>query len=109
VATHGWTESSTLTVERALSIFSSASAFVITDISRDGMLQGPDVEGLRVAVKSTSTDVIASGGVGSLEHIRHLSAIAGLAGVITGKALYENKFTVAEALRAVGDTGRMRS
>lgn len=106
VATHGWTEASTLTVERALSMFPSASAFVITDISRDGMLQGPDVDGLRFAVRSTATDIIASGGVGSLDHIRQLSTIEGLAGVITGKALYENKFSVVEALRELGEAPR---
>lgn len=109
VATHGWTEASTLTVDEALTMFPSASAFVITDISRDGMLQGPDVDGLRFAVQSTTTGVIASGGVGSLDHIRQLAAIVGLAGVITGKALYENKFTVAEALRELGDKSAGRS
>lgn len=97
-ATHGWTESSGISVVDLLSQFPTASAFVITDISRDGMLTGPDVEGLSLAVRSTSIPVIASGGVGDLAHVRALAALVGLDGVIVGKALYEQKFTVADAL-----------
>jgi phosphoribosylformimino-5-aminoimidazole carboxamide ribotide isomerase len=97
-ATHGWTESSGVRVDDFLSQFPTASAFVITDISRDGMLTGPHVEGLARAVSSTSIPVIASGGVGTLAHIAELAAVVGLNGVIVGKALYESKFTVAEAL-----------
>jgi phosphoribosylformimino-5-aminoimidazole carboxamide ribotide isomerase len=98
-ATHGWTESSGQTVASLLPLFPSASAFVITDISRDGMLTGPDIDGLADAAASTSIPVIASGGVGSLAHLAELSAVAGLNGVIVGKAIYEGKFTVAEAVR----------
>ncbi len=98
VATHGWTESSGRTVEEMLQLFPQASAFVITDISRDGMLTGSDVEGLRTAVGSTNIPVVASGGIGSLEHVRALLQVPGLNGVIVGKALYENKFSVADAL-----------
>ena len=88
-------------VEDLLSQFPTASAFVITDISRDGMLTGPDIEGLAQAVSQTSIPVIASGGVGSLSHIAELTAVSGLNGVIVGKALYESKFTVSEALAAL--------
>jgi phosphoribosylformimino-5-aminoimidazole carboxamide ribotide isomerase len=97
-ATQGWTESSGVRVDDLLSQCPTASAFVITDISRDGMLTGPDVEGLARAVSSTSIPVIASGGVGTLAHIAELAAVIGLNGVIVGKALYESKFTVSEAL-----------
>jgi phosphoribosylformimino-5-aminoimidazole carboxamide ribotide isomerase len=97
-ATHGWTESSGIAVVDLLSQFPTASAFVITDISRDGMLTGPDVEGLALAVRQTSIPVVASGGVGNLSHVQSLASIEGLDGVIVGKALYENRFTVAEAL-----------
>ena len=97
-ATHGWTESSGVQVDELMSQFPTASAFVITDIARDGMLTGPDVEGLARAVSQTSIPVIASGGVGSLSHIAELSAVVGLNGVIVGKALYESKFTVSEAM-----------
>ena len=100
-ATHGWTESSGLRVEDLLSQFPDASAFVITDISRDGMLTGPDVEGLSRAVASTSIPVVASGGVGTLAHIEELSRVVGLDGVIVGKAIYEGKLTVADAVKVL--------
>jgi phosphoribosylformimino-5-aminoimidazole carboxamide ribotide isomerase len=100
-ATHGWTESSGVQVDELLAKFPTASAFVITDIARDGMLTGPDVEGLAHAVSQTPIPVIASGGVGSLAHIAELAAVIGLNGVIVGKALYESKFSVSEALAAL--------
>ena len=71
---------------------------MITDISRDGMLTGPDVEGLAESASSTHVPVIASGGVGALAHIQQLALVAGLNGVIVGKALYEEKFSVADAV-----------
>lgn len=101
VATHGWTESSGLLLADALGMFPSADAFVITDISRDGMLVGPDTEGLAAAASATSVPVIASGGVGTLDHLRGLAAAGGIEGVIVGKALYEGRFTVAGALAAL--------
>jgi phosphoribosylformimino-5-aminoimidazole carboxamide ribotide isomerase len=81
-----------------LKAFPLASAFIITDISRDGMLTGPDVEGLAEAARATSIPVVASGGVGTLAHIEELAGVSGLDGVIVGKAIYEAKFTVADAL-----------
>lgn len=100
-ATHGWTESSGRSVADLLPLFPTASAFVITDISRDGMLTGPDVVGLAESATSTSIPVVASGGVGTLAHLTELSRVQGLNGVIVGKALYEGKFTVAEAVQAL--------
>lgn len=100
-ATHGWTESSGQVVADLLPLFPTASAFVITDISRDGMLTGPDVDGLALAAQSTSVPVIASGGVGNLAHLTELSTVPGLNGVIVGKAIYEGKFTVAQAVKAL--------
>lgn len=98
VATHGWTESSGKQLLHVLADFPSASAFIITDISRDGMLVGPDADGLLQASLATTVPVIASGGVGSLDHLRSLTANTRLDGVIVGKAIYENRFTVAEAI-----------
>ena len=98
IATHGWTESSGKRVLEVLADFPSASAFIITDISRDGMLVGPDADGLLQASLATTVPVIASGGVGSLDHLRSLTANTRLDGVIVGKAIYENRFTVAEAI-----------
>lgn len=105
VAVHGWTEESELDLWSALDMFPLASAFVITDISRDGMLQGPDVTGLAAAVGRTSTPVIASGGVASLEDIDALAAIEGLSGIITGKAIYEGRFSVDDALARLRTPG----
>ena len=101
VATHGWTQSSDVALVDMLGMFPSASAFVITDISRDGMLAGPDIEGLTGAARTSPVPVVASGGVGTLEDLRALAHVPGLAGVIVGKALYENRFTVAEAIGAL--------
>lgn len=100
-ATHGWTQSSGVLVDELLGKFPRASAFVITDISRDGMLTGPDVEGLARAISLTKIPVIASGGVGDLSHVQELSTLTQLDGVIVGKAIYENRFTVAEAVQVL--------
>ncbi len=102
VAVHGWTEGSGRMVHEVIDWFPDAAAFVVTDIARDGMLNGPDVVGLADLATRTTVPVIASGGVGSLGDVRTLSEIPGLHGVITGKALYERRFTVAEAIRELG-------
>ncbi len=101
VATDGWLQGSTLTLTDAVTRYPAASAFVVTDISRDGMLAGPDVDGLRNIASLTTTPVIASGGVAELTELRELRDVRGLAGVIVGKAIYEGRFSVREALRAL--------
>lgn len=101
VAVHGWTQQSGQSLEEMLLVFPRASVFVITDISRDGMLEGPDVDGLRRAVSISPIPVIASGGVGTLDHVRTLADIRGLGGVIAGKAIYEKRFTVREAVEVL--------
>lgn len=98
VAVHGWTAGSGVRLDEALGWFPDAAAFVITDIGRDGMLTGPDVDGLAAAAARTEIPVIASGGVATLADLAALTAVPGIAGVITGKAIYEGRFTVAEAL-----------
>jgi phosphoribosylformimino-5-aminoimidazole carboxamide ribotide isomerase len=99
VSVHGWTQASGVRLDEALQWFPTAAAFVITDIARDGMLTGPDVQGLAAAAAATSIPIIASGGVSSLADLAALRAVSGIAGVITGKAVYEGRFTVAEALQ----------
>ncbi|MGA9278850.1 1-(5-phosphoribosyl)-5-[(5-phosphoribosylamino)methylideneamino] imidazole-4-carboxamide isomerase [Ilumatobacter sp.] len=101
VAVHGWTEGSGLQLDDAYALFPRAAVFVITDIGRDGMLEGPDVEGLTRSAAVAGAPVIASGGVADLADIERLALIADLGGIITGKALYEGRFTVAEALEAL--------
>lgn len=102
LAVDGWTQAADVTVDAALSRYPAASAFVVTDISRDGMLVGADLDGLRDCVAATDRPVIASGGVGSLDDVAALAAIDGLHGVITGRALYEGRFTVADAIATLG-------
>ena len=107
LAVHGWTEGRGVELFDALSWFPTAAAIVITDIGRDGMLQGPDVDGLRAAAAATSIPIIASGGVATLADLIELGAVPGIAGVITGKALYEGRFTVADGVATLrrGVTG----
>ena len=102
VAVHGWTEDSGVSLDDALTWFPRAAAFVITDIARDGMLSGPDVDGLAHAIALTSVPVIASGGVASLDDLTTLATLSGLAGIITGRAIYEGRFTVSDALAVLG-------
>jgi len=101
LSVHGWTQSSGVRLDAALQWFPGADAFVITDIGRDGMLAGPDLIGLAAAAAATKTPVIASGGVSCLADVEALARVPGIAGIITGKALYEGRFTVAEAVRAL--------
>ncbi|WP_420453444.1 HisA/HisF-related TIM barrel protein [Ilumatobacter sp.] len=110
LAVHGWTEGSGMRLDEAYARFASAAAFVITDIGRDGMLAGPDVEGLALSVASTDVPVVASGGVADLDDVRALAAIEGLAGIITGKALYEGRLDLRAALGALsGEPGAERA
>ena len=108
VATDGWLVSSGRSVLDVARSFADAGvdAFVVTDISRDGTLEGPDLAGLRDVLAATPVDVIASGGVGTLDDLRALTAIEAdgrrLAGAITGKAIYEGRFTVEEGVAALG-------
>ena len=101
VAVRGWTEVFDLTtLQLAERVYAQGARTVIyTDVARDGMLTGPDVAGARV-LAALGLDVIASGGVASLDDLRSVRA-AGLAGAIVGRALYEGRFTLPEALRCV--------
>ncbi len=74
--------------------------YVVTDVTKDGTLKGPNVELLREVMRRTSKPVVASGGISSLQDIHDLHALVadGLEGAILGKSLYANKFTLEEAL-----------
>jgi phosphoribosylformimino-5-aminoimidazole carboxamide ribotide isomerase len=105
VATHGWLEKTEVPASDAIERWSEGEGgvkhFVFTNIDRDGMLSGPDVESTAEAVKAARDGrVIHSGGIGELVHLQLLQGL-GLDGVIVGKALYEKRFTVAEALGAL--------
>ncbi len=103
LALHGWTEGSGLRLDDAYERFPTAAVFVITDIGRDGMLLGPDVAGLAASVERSPVPVIASGGVATVDDLVALAGIPGLGGIITGKALYEGRFTLSEALGALAE------
>ncbi len=101
VRVRGWEEGSGLDLFELVARFegAGAAAFVVTDISRDGRMSGPDLAGYEKLVAATAVPVIASGGVASLDDLRALRD-SGVAGVIVGKALYEGAFTVEEAVAA---------
>jgi phosphoribosylformimino-5-aminoimidazole carboxamide ribotide isomerase len=101
IRTHGWEEGSGVQLLDAVAWpeLTGAASLVVTNIARDATLEGPDVEGLTAVVQATAIPVIASGGVGTLDDLRSLTA-TGVAGVIVGKALYEGRFTIEEALSA---------
>ncbi|MFF1798871.1 HisA/HisF-related TIM barrel protein, partial [Kitasatospora sp. NPDC058263] len=77
--------------------------YVVTDVNRDGTLTGPNLRLLRDVCAATDKPVVASGGVSSLDDLRAIATLVGegVEGAIVGKALYEQKFTLEEALEAV--------
>jgi phosphoribosylformimino-5-aminoimidazole carboxamide ribotide isomerase len=110
VATHGWLQATSLPAATAFEELRArgVQAFVFTNIDHDGMLDGASREEVSlVADAAGEGTVIFSGGVGTLEHLRALAqlrrelALERLEGVIVGTALYERRFTVAEAKRAL--------
>lgn len=109
VAVRGWREDSGTALLDILPRFEDVGveAVVVTQIAVDGTLEGPDLAGLAEVLAATSLEVVASGGVGSLDDLRALAALeAGgrhVAGVIAGKAIYERRFTVAEAVRVLAE------
>jgi phosphoribosylformimino-5-aminoimidazole carboxamide ribotide isomerase len=102
VALRAWTETSSRTVpELALEVIGHGiGTLVYTDIERDGMLSGPDIAGA-MSVQELGARVVVSGGVAAISDIR-AACLAGLDGIIVGKALYEGRFSLAEALAAAG-------
>jgi phosphoribosylanthranilate isomerase len=79
------------------------SRFVVTDVTKDGTLNGPNLELLAKVTDRTEAPVIASGGVSSLDDLRAIATLTGngVEGAIVGKALYAGRFTLPEALAAV--------
>ncbi|MGH9138452.1 MAG: 1-(5-phosphoribosyl)-5-[(5-phosphoribosylamino)methylideneamino]imidazole-4-carboxamide isomerase [Acidimicrobiales bacterium] len=99
VRTRGWEEGSGRKLLDVVVELADAgpAAFVVTDIARDGVLEGPDVDGYRQLSATTDVPIVASGGVGTLDDLRALRDV-GVSGVIVGKALYEGRFTVEEGV-----------
>lgn len=100
VAVEGWAEQSTLSVYDLAARFEDAgvAAIVYTDIDRDGMMQGVNVEATASLAERTAIPVIASGGIASLEDLRALKARGGIAGAISGRALYDGRLDISAAL-----------
>ena len=106
VAVRGWLEGSGQDLLALANAFGDAgvAALVVTEISRDGTLEGPDLAGLADVVAATTIPVVASGGVGTLADLSALAALQSggrtLAGAIVGRAIYEGAFTVADGVAA---------
>lgn len=105
VATDGWTR---VTQQEAAAMARSVQSLggksvIYTDISKDGALAGPNLDAIRKLAGELTIDVIASGGIGSLKDLEALNRLnlRNVSGVIIGKALYEKKFTVKEAIRCL--------
>ena len=100
IKTKGWQQETsirTLDLIRRYNQYPLAG-FVVTDISKDGMMEGPNLKATLEVASNTQLPVIASGGIASLKHINELSKTGSIYGAITGKALYEKAFTLEEAI-----------
>jgi 1-(5-phosphoribosyl)-5-[(5-phosphoribosylamino)methylideneamino] imidazole-4-carboxamide isomerase/N-(5'phosphoribosyl)anthranilate isomerase len=105
LAARGWTEEGGDLWEVLDRLESAGCArYVVTDVTKDGTLRGPNVDLLRQVMERTQRPVVASGGISSLDDLAALRALVpfGLEGAIVGKALYAGKFTLPEALDVAG-------
>jgi phosphoribosylformimino-5-aminoimidazole carboxamide ribotide isomerase len=100
VATRGWATRSTVSVVELAQRFEDAgvAALLFTDVGRDGMLKGVNIDATLNLAAATRLPVIASGGVAGLDDIRALVGQPGIEGVITGRALYDGRLDLAQAL-----------
>jgi phosphoribosylformimino-5-aminoimidazole carboxamide ribotide isomerase len=101
VAIKGWEEVTSFTARDLAKRLEMAGAagIIYTDISRDGMMTGPNIEATREMVENVTIPVIASGGVSNIEDIKNLRKIKDLWGVITGKAIYSGSLNLKEAIK----------
>jgi 1-(5-phosphoribosyl)-5-[(5-phosphoribosylamino)methylideneamino] imidazole-4-carboxamide isomerase/N-(5'phosphoribosyl)anthranilate isomerase len=107
LAARGWTqEGGDLYEVLARLEQAGCSRYVVTDVTKDGTLKGPNLELLKSVMQHTNQPVVASGGISSLQDITDLHALValGLEGAILGKSLYANKFTLEEALAIANRT-----
>lgn len=104
LAARGWTEEGGDLFEVLERLERDGCArYVVTDVTKDGTLQGPNLDLLRQVCEQTDKPVVASGGVSSLDDLRAIASLTsiGIEGAIVGKALYAGAFTMAEALQAI--------
>ncbi|MDC3185872.1 1-(5-phosphoribosyl)-5-[(5-phosphoribosylamino)methylideneamino]imidazole-4-carboxamide isomerase [bacterium] len=108
VATRGWIEQSDILAVDLAKQFSAdgIAAIISTDIATDGTLAGPNLEALRTMAQCSAVPVIASGGIGCMADLLSLLPLEplGIAGVIIGRALYDGRIDLAEAIAALGET-----
>jgi len=106
VSTSGWQTTTQMPAETVIERLQNRGvrSFVYTNVDRDGMLEGPDLDDVRRIAGVVRGRFLYSGGIGSLADLEALTALrqVNLGGVIVGKALYEGRFTVREAQRALG-------
>ncbi len=105
IMVEGWKTATALGMKEALEKFVALGvrAFLVTSITKDGTLSGPDLDTLRKACQYPDVEVIAAGGIGGLNDLAALKRV-GVEGAVIGKALYEGRFTLKEALKTVGET-----
>ena len=103
VATEGWSKTSTIEVSKLSKLYENigVSCVIFTDIEKDGLMEGVSLNQLKNLLKNTKLNVIASGGVSSLDDLKKIKSLKkkNLIGVISGKAIYENKFSVNKAVK----------
>ncbi len=103
VAVQGWTESANISAIQLAARLSAGApaAFIYTDIDRDGMMRGPNIESTREFAMSTKIPVVLSGGVSSISDVELILPLEkdGVMGIIIGRALYEGKIDLKEAVR----------
>ena len=109
IATSGWTQVSDMPAADAIERLHArgVASFVYTDADRDGALEGPSLDDVRAIAGAVRGRFLYAGGIGALEHLRALRELrqVNLSGVIVGKALYEGRFTIAEAQAALAGKG----
>ena len=108
VVSRGWVSSTNLTPQQLARsiVMLGVETIICTDVSRDGMLQGPNLELLESVLAAGPQHVIASGGISTVEDLQQLKTLEsrGVIGAIIGKALYEGKIDLAQAIRLVDGT-----
>ncbi len=108
VAVKGWEEVSSVGAKELAKRVETVgvAGIIYTDISRDGMLTGPNIAAQREMVATVNIPVIASGGIATLDDVKDLLEIKGLWGAITGKAIYSGSLDLGEAIRLTAGTGK---
>ncbi len=112
LSTHGWTVGAGVPLLEAVRAFEAVGVaqFNYTDIERDGSMSGPNIERLVTLAQETQTPVVASGGISSLADLRAVARLhdVGVAGAIVGRALYEDKFSLMDAIRTADEVASGR-